>query len=149
MSCESASGPMWIATSCRVERDKVLRDPSDQSLLLRFGKLAGAAADLEACQAADPALAVNLMPVANRLVVQQQSLSDLDTTPTLVEKQHRIGSSRQSMRRRSVPRQSAQGRAIFLRQKTRANHAANPNPILLAWQPLPDKLFACSMSQGI
>src|ERR1700722_18929174 len=71
------------------------RDPSDQSLLLRFGKLAGAAADLEARQAADPALAVNLMPVANRLVVQQQRLGDLDATPTLVEKQQRIGASRQ------------------------------------------------------
>ena len=62
------------------------------------------------------------VPPADRVVVQQQGPGDLFATPAGIQKHQRIGAPRQSMRRRSIPRQGGQVGAVNGRQKAGANH---------------------------
>ena len=104
------------------------RDPGFQLFLLLVAHLAGAAARLETRQPFEAIREEQAVPPADRVVVQQQGPGDLLATPASVEQHQRIGPPRQTMRRRSVPRQGDQVGAVLRRQKAGANHAPKTNP---------------------
>ena len=62
------------------------------------------------------------MPIANRVVVQQQGLRDALAAPALVEKDDGVGSAGHAMLRKSIPSKPGQGPPLVSREKSAANH---------------------------
>jgi hypothetical protein len=65
-------------------------DPIGHSDFMLHGEAAAAAIVIEGLQGFDPASLKSPLPVANRVVVQQQSLRDALATPALVEKDNGV-----------------------------------------------------------
>ena len=62
------------------------------------------------------------MPIANRVVVQQQSRRDALAAPAPVEKDDGVRPAGHPMLRKSIPRKPGQGSPVVSREKTAANH---------------------------
>jgi hypothetical protein len=107
----------------RARRDR--SDPRRQLLLLRFTQRTGAASGFKPHQRLSTSFGERAMPTTDRVIVQQQHPGDLLATQTIVEQNKRVGATRQSMRHRTIPRQSHQGGTFLSRQKAGANHALN------------------------
>jgi hypothetical protein len=78
-------------------------DPSAQRAFLLAAEAAAAALVAEALQPRDAASLISPIPIANRVVVQQQSCCDTLAAPALVEKDDRVRSAGHPMLRKSVP----------------------------------------------
>src|SRR6516225_3836129 len=100
-------------------------DKGLQRLFLRGIQETRAAADVKTGQAVDAALLKQLVPAADRIVVQQQRGGDFLTAPAVVQQHQRIRASRQARRRRAVARQRDQMPTILRAEKTAANHASS------------------------
>jgi hypothetical protein len=72
------------------------------------------------------------IPAPNGVVVEKQSDGDPLAVPPVVEKHESVGATRNSMRRRAVPRQGDQVR----RQIASGNHVPKTNPYPKFWQSL-------------
>ena len=84
-------------------------DPIAQSDGLLVGEVAAAAFMAKALQPLDAALLVSPMPVANRVVVQQQGLRDALAAPALVEKDDGVRAAGDAMLGKPIPRNPDQG----------------------------------------
>jgi hypothetical protein len=78
-------------------------DPISQNDFLLLGEVAAAAYVIEGLRRFDPASLKSPMPVANRVVVQQQSGCDTLTALALIEEHHGVGPAGQAMLRKSIP----------------------------------------------
>jgi hypothetical protein len=87
-------------------------DPIAQSDFLLVGEVAAAAFVAEAFQPLDAASLIGPMPVANRIVIQQQSLRDTLAAPALVEKDDGVRSTRYAMLPKPVSRQPDQSSTV-------------------------------------
>ncbi len=103
-------------------------NPIAQGGLLLGGETAAAAFMAEAIQPLDPASLISAMPVANRVVIQQQSGCNPLAAPPLVEKDDGVGSAGYAVLRKSVPRNANQGSPIVAREKSAANPIASRFP---------------------
>ncbi len=103
-------------------------DPIGQSHCLLVGQAAAAALMAKALQRFDPASLKSPMPVANRIVIQQQSLRDALATPALVEKDNGVRPPGDPMLRKPVSREPDQSSTVVGRKKSAANHAPSRIP---------------------
>src|SRR5436309_7565417 len=85
------------------------------------------------------------MPVANRVVVQQQGLRDALAAPALVEKDNGVGSPGDAMLLKPVSGKPDQSSTVCRRKKPAANHVHSR--ILIDGSV--KRFFAYSMSRGI
>ena len=92
-------------------------DKGLQRLFLRGIQETRAAADVKTGQAIDAALVKQLVPVADRIVVQQQRGGDFLTAPAVVQQHQRVRAPRQARRRRAVARQGDQMPTILPKGK--------------------------------
>src|SRR5438874_716408 len=76
----------------------------------------------KALEPLDAALLVSPMPVANRVVVEQQGLRDALAAPTLVEKDNGVGSPGHAMLLKPVSGKPDQSSTVCRRKKPAANH---------------------------
>src|SRR5271166_712356 len=97
-------------------------DPSAQSDCLLVGEAAAAALVAKALQPLGATSLIGPMPIANRVVVQQQGLRDALAAPALVEKDDGVGSAGHAMLRKSIPSKPGQGSPLVSREKSAANH---------------------------
>ena len=97
-------------------------DPIAQSDFLFVGEVAAAAFVVEGLQRFDPASLKSPMPVANRVVVQQQGRRDPLAAPVLVEKDDRVRPAGHAMLRKAIPGKPGQGSPVVSREKAAANH---------------------------
>ena len=84
-------------------------DPIAQSNCLLVGEAAAAAFVAKALQPLDATSLIGPMPIANRVVVQQQCRRDPLAAPALVEKDDGVGSAGHAMLRKSIPSKPGQG----------------------------------------
>src|SRR5271163_3091515 len=124
---------------------KARRHPAFQGLGLLGAHLARTAAHLEAGQAFDAALFEQLVPVADRVVVEQQNLGHFLAAQAFIQPHQRSGAPRHATSRQTIARQRDQRLAILFTEKAASNHAA------IRIQPSAKcKLFPDSpMSRGI
>src|SRR5208337_4998062 len=120
-------------------------DPIAQRAFLLAAEAAAAAFVAEALQFSNAASLEGAMPVADRVVVQQQSRRDTLTGPALVEKDDGVRPAGHAMLRKSIPRKPGQGSPVLSRQKTAANHS----PSRIPFAPNVNRFLGSSMSQGI
>src|SRR6516225_9814705 len=106
---------------------QTLCDPSLQSGLLLFAQSARAAFMAKIAQPLHTLLLICAKPAAHRIIVKQQRSGHLGATPALVEQNNRIGSPRQPMLRKPVPRHVDKRSTLICRKKAAANHVANSN----------------------
>jgi hypothetical protein len=125
-----------VALTCRHRRDR--RDDDHEIVLLLRAQIACAPpsviayhdhfAHIEAGDAFDPPLLEELAPAADRVVVKEQRMGGLLTTPPVVQKHHGVRAARHATRRRTAARARSAWPAIFLARKAVLNHARRPNP---------------------
>ena len=120
-------------------------DPIAEGGFLLAAQAAAGAFVAEPPQPLDPASLISATPVANCVVVQQQSRPDPLATPRLIEKDHRVGSAGDAVLRKPVPRNADQGSPILTRKKSAANHLASRIPLNRPVKPF----LGFSRSQGI
>ena len=120
-------------------------DPIAQRAFLLVAEAAAAAFVAEALQFGNAASLKGAMPVADRVVVQQQSRRDTLAAPALVEKDDGVRPAGDAMLRKSIPRKPGQGSSVLSRQKTATNHT--PSRILFPRNV--NKFLGSSMSRGI
>src|SRR3954470_21352272 len=99
-----------------------LGDPGLQSVLLLVTQAACAALVTEARQALDPVLAVQAMPRADGVVVQQKHLRDRFAAHTVVQQHQRIRAPGETMRGRPVSSQFDEVLPRFAVQEPRSYH---------------------------
>ena len=97
-------------------------DPIAQRAFLLAAEAAAAAFVAEALQFSNATSLEGAMPVADRIVVQQQSRRDTLAAPALVEKDDGVRPAGHAMLRKSIPRKPGQGPSVLSRQKTATNH---------------------------
>src|SRR5208283_4083112 len=120
-------------------------DPRLQGLGLLQAQLAGTAAHVEAGQAVEPALFEQLVPAADRVVIEQQNPGHLLAAHAIVQQHQSVGAPRHPTGRQAIASQRDQRPPILFLQKAATNHA----PIRIR-TPSKSKLFPdFSMSQGI
>src|SRR6202167_5171068 len=120
-------------------------DPIAQRAFLLVAEAAAAAFVAEALQFGNAASLKGAMPVADRVVVQQQSRRDTLAAPALVEKDDGVRPAGDAMLRKSIPRKPGQGSSVLSRQKTATNHT--PSRILFPRNV--NKFLGSSMSRSI
>src|SRR5215468_6745580 len=98
-------------------------DKGFQGLFLHSTQKACAAADVKTGEPLDAALLKQLVPAADRIVVQQQRGGDFLTAPAVVQQHQGIRASRQARRRRAIARQRDQISTILRAEKAAPNHA--------------------------
>ena len=76
----------------------------------------------EALQPLDAASLVGAIPIANRVVVQQQRRCDTLAAPTPIEKDNGVRPAAHAMLRKSIPSKPGQGSPVISREKSAANH---------------------------
>ena len=103
-------------------------DPIAQSDCLLVGEVAAAAFVVEGLQRFDPASLKSPMPVANRVVIQQQGLRDPLAAPALVDKDNGVRSAGYPMLLKPVSRKPDQSSTVVGRKKSAANHASSRIP---------------------
>src|SRR5664279_1437478 len=101
-------------------------NPDLQFFLLLAVHLASTATGLKTSQPFKAILDKQAVPPADRVVIQQKRPRDLFAAPAGIQKHQRIGATRQSVGRRSIPRQRSQVGPVNRRQKTGANHTPRP-----------------------
>src|ERR1700739_3294183 len=99
-------------------------DPIDQSDCLLVGKVTAAAFVAKALQPLDAASLIGPMPIANRVVVQQQCRRDPLAAPAPIEKDDGVRSAGHPMLLKPIPRDPYQGSPVVSREKSAANHFA-------------------------
>jgi hypothetical protein len=97
-------------------------DPFAQRAFLLAAEAAAAAFVAEALQSRDAASLLGPIPVANRVVVQQESRCDTLAAPALVEEDDRVRPAGHPMLRKSIPSKPGQGSPVVSREKSAANH---------------------------
>jgi hypothetical protein len=120
-------------------------DPIVQSDCLLVGEATAGAFVAKALQLLDAISLIGAMPIANRVVVEQQRRRDLLAAPALIEKHDRIGSTTYAMLPKPIPSKPGQGSPVVSREKSAANHI--PRRILFA--PNVKPFLGFSMSRGI
>ena len=80
----------------------------------------------------EPVLDEQAVPPADRVVVQQQGSGDLFTIPAGIQKHQRIGTPRQPMGRRPIPRQGDQVSAPEIKSRRKSCPITNPKTV--PWQ---------------
>src|SRR4249920_2185269 len=108
------------APTCRVERGS---DKGFQGLFLHSTQKACAAAYVKTGEPFDAALLKQLVPAADRVVVQQKRCRDFLTAPPVVQQHQSVRPPRQARCRRAVARQRDQMPTILRAEKAAANHA--------------------------
>src|SRR5499427_9644011 len=98
-------------------------DKGFQGLFLHGTQKACAAADVKTRKPLDAALLKQLVPAADRVVVQQKRCRDFLTAPPVVQQHQSVRPPRQARRRRAVARQRDQMLTILRAEKAAANHA--------------------------
>src|SRR5271155_4661275 len=98
-------------------------DESFQSVFLRGTQKACAAAYVKTREPLDAALLKQLVPAADRVVVQQKRCRDFLTAPPVVQQHQSVRPPRQARRRQAVARQRDQMLTILRAEKAAANHA--------------------------
>src|SRR5947209_8924256 len=93
----------------------------------------------------DAALLKSPMPVANRVVVQQQGLRDALAAPTLVEKDNGVSTPGDPMLLKPVSGKPDQSSTVCRRKKPAANHVHSR----ILNDGAVKRFFAYSMSRGI
>src|SRR5208337_5313659 len=104
-------------------------DPIAESDILLAAEAAGAAVVVEGLQRFDPASLKSPMPVANRVVIQQQGLRDALAAPALVEKDNGVRPAGYAMLLKPVSRKPDQSSTVVGRKKSVANHASSRIPL--------------------
>src|SRR5215470_16484870 len=98
-------------------------DKGFQGLFLHSTQKACAAAYVKTGEPLDAALLKQLVPAADRVVVQQKRCRDFLTAPPVVQQHQSVRPPRQARRRRAVARQRDQMLTIIRAEKAAANHA--------------------------
>ena len=104
-----------------------MRYPVFQRVLLRHRQFAGAALVAEIGQPIQPFLAKQLVPIADRVIVQVENLRDRRAAHSIVEQQQRIRAPRQPRLSLPIPHQGDQVRSDRRIKKAAANHVRNKN----------------------
>ena len=104
-------------------------DPIAQSDFLLVGEAAAAAFVAEALQPLDAASLIGPIPIANRVVVQQECRRDALTTPTQVEKHDGVRSAGHPMLGKPIPGNPHQGLPVFEPKESRPESPFQPIPI--------------------
>src|SRR5271156_6633343 len=94
-----------------------------QCIFLRGAQKTRATADVKTAYALDAALLKQLVPAADRVVVQQQGIRDFLATPPAVQQNQGVRTSRHPRRRRPIAGQRDQLIAILYTEKAATNHA--------------------------
>src|ERR1700730_17225493 len=97
-------------------------DPLAQCSFLLDAKVAAATLVVEGLQSRDAASLVGPIPIAYRVVVQQQSRCDTLAAPPLVEKNDGVRPTSHPILRTSVPSKPSQGSSLISREKSAASH---------------------------
>jgi hypothetical protein len=97
-------------------------DPLAQCAFLLAAEAAAAALVAEALQPFDAAPLVGPIPIANRVVIQQQSRRHALAAPALIEKDDGARPAGHAMLRKSIPSKPGQGSPVISREKSAANH---------------------------
>src|SRR5262249_21383152 len=103
-------------------------DKGFQSLFLHSTQKACAAAYVKTGEPLDAALLKQLVPAADRVVVQQKRCRDFLTAPPVVQQHQSVRPPRQARRRRAIARQRDQMPTILRAEKAAANHAPSESP---------------------
>src|SRR5271154_4079598 len=103
---------------------KARRHPTLQRFGLLGAHLARTAAHVEAGQPFDAATFEQLIPAADRVVVEEQNLGHFMTAHAAIQKSQGVGASRHPTRRQTVAGQRDQRLAILFTEKAAANHPA-------------------------
>src|ERR1700746_3740513 len=98
-------------------------DKGFQGLFLHSTQKACAAAYVKTGEPLDATLLKQLVPAADRVVVQQKSCRDFLTAPPVVQQHQSVRPPRQARRRRPIARQRDQMPTILRAEKAAANHA--------------------------
>src|SRR5271169_2507033 len=98
-------------------------DKGFQGLFLHGTQKACAAAYVKTREPLDAALLKQLVPAADRVVVQQKRCRDFLTAPPVVQQHQSVRPPRQARRRRAVARQRNKMLTILRAEKAPANHA--------------------------
>src|SRR5271169_6073778 len=98
-------------------------DKGFQGLFLHGTQKARAAAYVKTREPLDAALLKQLVPAADRVVVQQKRCRNFLTAPPVVQQHQSVRPPRQARRRRAVARQRDQMLTILRAEKAAANHA--------------------------
>jgi hypothetical protein len=100
-------------------------DPGFQLVLLLHRQTATAPFMAEARQSLNPVFLIKLVPGSDRVVVEQQRLSDRLTAHASVQQHQRVGAARQAVRGRTVAGQLNQVDARAAVQEARADHGSS------------------------
>jgi len=100
-------------------------DPIAQSDFLLAAQVAATAFVTEGLQPFDAAALKCPKPVANRIVVQQQSCRDAFAVPAPIEKNDGVGSAGDAMLLKPIPRNLSQGLPVGGCKKSAANHPSS------------------------
>src|SRR5271154_5682722 len=92
-------------------------DPGLQGIALLGAHFARAAAHLEAGQAFDAVLFEQLVPAADRVVVEQENFGHFLTAHTLIQQHYGVGAPRHATGRPTIARQPDQRLAILFTEK--------------------------------
>src|SRR5215468_6469597 len=98
-------------------------DKGFQGLFLHRTQKACAAAYVKTSEPLDAALLKQLVPAADRVVVQQKRCRDFLTAPPVVQQHQSVCPPRQARRRRAAARQRDQMPTILRAEKAATNHA--------------------------
>src|SRR5271156_3590300 len=100
-------------------------DKGFQGLFLHGTQKACAAAYVKTREPLDAALLKQLVPAADRVVVQQKRCRDFLTAPPVVKPHQSAPPPRQARRRQAVARQRDELAAIFFGEESTTNHASS------------------------
>src|SRR6516225_8653146 len=103
-------------------------DKGFQGLFLHGTQKACAAAYVKTGEPLDAALLKQLVPAADRVVVQQKRCRDFLTAPPVVQQHQSVRPPRKARRHRAVARQRDQMPTILRAEKAAANHAPSESP---------------------
>src|SRR6478752_10152114 len=103
-------------------------DKGFQGLFLHSTQKACAAAYVKTGEPFDAALLKQLVPAADRVVVQQKRCRDFLTAPPVVQQHQSVRPPRQARRRRAIARQRDQMPTILRAEKAATNHAPSESP---------------------
>src|SRR5271168_4318840 len=104
-------------------------DPGLQGVALLGAHLARTAAHLEAGQAFDAVLFEKLVPVADRVVVEQQNLGHFLAAQAFIQPHQRSGAPRHPTSRQTIARQRDQRLAILFNEKAASNHRPSESAV--------------------
>ena len=107
---------------------QVRAHPLEQGGFLFATQPAMAATDVEDHQPGQAMLFIELVPGANRVVVNQQRFGDFLAAPALVQQNNRIGAPRHARFTPPVPGKSPKLPPFGIAQKATANHVSDMNP---------------------